>query len=335
MEAPEAQREAEGSPIPLVEPSTRFAARVASGIFAGEALILFVMALLPQASTHEVGRFAIPAACAIAALVLRLYTDRVGERTLQLAAVAGTALVSLHVAQSGDGPSESGEMLYCWLALYAAYFFSGREAAAQIGLMSGAYLGVLLVSVPPHNVIGSWLTFVGVLVPSAAVLRSVRDAVQQLVRSLSQAARTDPLTRLKNRLALDQEIEVELERARRTESQLSIVIADLDHFKLVNDELGHRAGDDLLRVVANGLRHRMRTYDLVVRLGGDEFLCALPDISLDEAHARLEDLRAELQVSRDSSISVGFAALRQGESPQDLVDRADHDLLATRGNGAR
>jgi len=339
MEAPVAQREAEGLPIPFVEPSTRFAARVASAIFAGEAVILLVIAFLPQAPTHSFARFAIPAACATGALALRLYTDRVREGTLQLAAVTGTVLVSLHVAQSGDGPSESGEMLYCWLALYAAYFFTVRQAAAQIGLMSAAYLAVLLVSVPGESVIGSWLTFVGVVFPSAAVLRAVRDVVQQLVRSLSQAARTDPLTGLKNRLALDEEIEVELERARRTESQLSIVIADVDHFKVVNDELGHRAGDDALVRVGRILAGGRRMGDYVARTGGEEFTLVLPGASDHEAYQVAERMRTAVarQFADDPvplTFSMGVATYPgHGRTADAVIEAADQALYAAKALG--
>ncbi len=120
--------------------------------------------------------------------------------------------------QSVDGPSLSGEMLYGWLALYAAYFFTARQAAVQLALMSGAYLAVLIASVPADDVIGSWITLVAVLFPAAALVRGVRDGVSQLVQSLSGGARTDTLTGLKNRLALEQEIDVEIERALRSET---------------------------------------------------------------------------------------------------------------------
>ena len=208
------QREAQLAPvIPPVEPSAQFAARVGSGIFAGEALILFVLALLPEGSELGAGRWVIPAACALCALVLHMGADRVGSLALQVAAACGTLLVSTHVLLSTEGPSLSGEMLYGWLALYAAYFFTIRQAAAQLALMSFAYLVVLIASVPAPDVPGSWITLVAVIFPAAALLRGVRDGVSQLVHSLTEAARTDTLTGLKNRLALEQEIDVEIERA--------------------------------------------------------------------------------------------------------------------------
>jgi Diguanylate cyclase, GGDEF domain len=240
---PVAQRDAQLAPaIPPVEPSPRFAARVASGIFAGLGLVLFVIGMLPQ-GPELAPRLVIAGACALFAVALHLAADRIGMLGLQVVAACGTLLLSLHLLLSVDAISLSDEMLFSWLALYAAYFFTVRQAAAQLALMSGAYLLVLLASVSHDVVAGSWLTLVGVIFPAAALLRAVRDGVTGLVRSLAEAARTDTLTGLKNRLALEQEIHLEVERTLRSEEELSIVIGDLDHFKAVNDELGHRAGD--------------------------------------------------------------------------------------------
>jgi PleD family two-component response regulator len=76
----------------------------------------------------------------------------------------------------------------------------------------------------------------------------------------------------------------------------------------------------------------MRSYDLVVRLGGDEFLCALPGVTLIEAGRRFDDLGSELHDGPAvRSVSFGLSELRDGESPQELIDRADSDLLGRRG----
>src|SRR5918992_6133436 len=138
---PVAQRDARPAPaIPPVEPSPRFAARVASGIFAGQAAILFIIGLLPHQGGAYVARLVIAAACAVFAVALHLSAGKIGSRMLQAAAACGTLLVSLHLLLSVDANSLSDEMLYIWLALYAAYFFAVRQAAAQLALMSGSYL---------------------------------------------------------------------------------------------------------------------------------------------------------------------------------------------------
>ena len=121
-----------------------------------------------------------------------------------------------------------------------------------------------------------------------------------------------------------------MERARRGGVPLVAAFVDVDGLKAVNDEQGHAAGDELLRVVADGFRRHMRSYDLLVRLGGDEFLCALPDVSAAEARSRFDGLRAELRGMAGTSVSIGYSELRDGDSTHDLVTRADTALLAHR-----
>jgi diguanylate cyclase (GGDEF)-like protein len=337
---PVAQRDAQLAPaIPPVEPSTRFAARVASGIFAGQALILFVIGVLPHQGSAYVPRLVIAGACAVFAVILHLSAERIGPRLLQVAATCGTALISLHLLLSVDTDSLSDEMMYGWLALYAAYFFTVRQAAAQLALMSGAYLVVLLVSVNHDVVAGTWLTLVGVIFPSAALLRMVRDTVTGLVRSLAEAARTDTLTGLKNRLALEQEIHVEVERTLRSEEELSIVIGDLDHFKSVNDELGHRAGDEALVKVGQVLHTRRRVGDSIARTGGEEFTILLPGASEHEAYLVAERMR--VTVEREFAdhpvpltFSFGVATYPEhGRTADAVIEAADQALYAAKALG--
>ena len=337
---PVTQREAQLAPaIPPVEPSPRFAARVASGIFAGQALILFIIGVLPHQGGAYVARLVIAVACAVFAVALHLSAGKIGLRGLQAAAACGTLLLSLHLLLSVDSNSLSDEMLYIWLALYAAYFFPVRNAAAQLGLMSGAYLVVLLVSSPHTVVAGSWLTLVWVIFPAAALLRAVRDAVTGLVRSLAEVARTDTLTGLKNRLALEQEIHVEVERTLRAENELSIVIGDLDHFKAVNDELGHRAGDEALVRIGQILHTRRRVGDSIARTGGEEFTLLLPGASEHEAYLVAERLRVTVErefADHPVPLTFSFGVATYPEHGRDadaVIEAADQALYAAKALG--
>jgi diguanylate cyclase (GGDEF)-like protein len=337
---PVAQREAQLAPaIPPVEPSLRFAARVASGIFAGQALILLIIGVLPHQGGAYMARLVIAAACAVFAVALHLSAGKIGSRGLQAAAACGTLLLSLQLLLSVESNSLSDEMLYIWLALYAAYFFPVRQAAAQLALMSGAYLAVLLVSSPHDVVAGSWLTLVGVIFPAAALLRAVRDAVTGLVRSLAEAARTDTLTGLKNRLALEHEIHVEVERTLRAEEELSIVIGDLDHFKAVNDELGHRAGDEALVRIGQILHTRRRVGDSIARTGGEEFTILLPGASEHEAYLVAERLRTTVEREFADhpvplTFSFGVATYPEhGRNADAVIEAADQALYAAKALG--
>ena len=143
-------------------------------------------------------------------------------------------------------------------------------------------------------------------------------------------AGTDELTGARRQGVGLEELGSEMERARREGNSLVAAYVDVDGLKSVNDEHGHAAGDELLKTVAEGLRHHMRSYDLLARLGGDEFLCALPNITLAEARHRFVELRAELKDSAGSSVSVGFSELLDGDSLNEFVNRADRDLMTSR-----
>ena len=132
-----------------------------------------------------------------------------------------------------------------------------------------------------------------------------------------------------------EELENEIKRARRERTSLVVAYVDVDGLKAVNDGYGHAAGDEVLQNVAHGLRRHMRSYDLMVRMGGDEFLCALPDVSVEEAAARFGDLSRGLNGSTGNSVSIGFSELRESDSADTLVRRADSDLLTRRGRSAR
>jgi diguanylate cyclase (GGDEF)-like protein len=340
MLPPVAQREAPQAPaVPPVEPSTPFAARVGSGIFASLALLLVVLALLPGTDAPAVARFAIPAACLLAALALHINSDQLRPPTLYAAATLGTGLISANLLLVDEASTLSGELLYAWLALYVAYFFPIRQAVFQLVLMCAAYLGVLIETVPDRDILASWVTLVGAIVPVAVVLRVVRAGVTHLVRGLAEAARTDPLTRLKNRLALDQEVDEQLEGARRDAGRVSVVVGDLDHFKWVNDQLGHRAGDRALIRVARILATHRRAGDTVARTGGEEFTLLLPNTSEHDAFLAAERMRAAVATEFASdpvplTFSFGVASYPEhGGSADTVIESADQAVYAAKALG--
>jgi diguanylate cyclase (GGDEF)-like protein len=97
----------------------------------------------------------------------------------------------------------------------------------------------------------------------------------------------------------------------------------------VNDSEGHPAGDKVLQIVASRLRGQMRSYDLIIRLGGDEFLCVLPGVSANKVRERFARLKRP--DDGHGAVSVGLTELRDGDGVQELISRADDDLIATRG----
>jgi diguanylate cyclase (GGDEF)-like protein len=146
-----------------------------------------------------------------------------------------------------------------------------------------------------------------------------------------KVATTDELTGAWTRKFGLEQVERELERATRTHAKLLLAFIDVEGLKAVNDTLGHQAGDALLQRVGETLRANVRTYDVIVRYGGDEFLCAMPNIGASEARARFEKIVAELRaVDAEHAIAFGLAEAEAGEALTNLVARADAALLSAR-----
>ena len=127
------------------------------------------------------------------------------------------------------------------------------------------------------------------------------------------------------------ELKREIARARRTRQPFTLAFLDVDGLKIVNDSGGHDAGDQLLREVAAALREQTRDYDVIVRHGGDEFLCALPGMSIEEAQSRMEQVHnASAMGPNRWSVSAGLALLEEDDSLETLIGRADKALYRQR-----
>lgn len=162
-----------------------------------------------------------------------------------------------------------------------------------------------------------------------------------LVEQLQSAASTDPLTTLGNRRAMEERLDAELSRGRRHSLHTSVVLVDVDRFKLVNDTLGHAAGDRLLVLIAQILKQQCRTLDAVGRMGGDEFLIILPMTTAEEAMAFITRVQGSVSALEQShpefgrpSLSMGIAeAPRHGDSPSNLLAAADSALYRAKRGG--
>jgi diguanylate cyclase (GGDEF)-like protein len=127
------------------------------------------------------------------------------------------------------------------------------------------------------------------------------------------------------------ELEREIVRSTRTGEPLALIFVDVDGLKAVNDSLGHEGGDSLLVEVATALATSLRSYDVVVRFGGDEFLCFCQGLNATGAEARLVEVNAELAHS-GRSISVGLAELQPHDSAASFIARADRALYRRRAD---
>ncbi|HVA72779.1 MAG TPA: GGDEF domain-containing protein [Candidatus Limnocylindrales bacterium] len=149
-----------------------------------------------------------------------------------------------------------------------------------------------------------------------------------------QLATRDPLTGLSNRRLGEERLAGEVSRSERYGHPLSVLLLDLNHFKGINDQHGHAAGDLVLRAFATRLNKVIRTSDLAVRLGGDEFLVVLPECPPERIPSLLERLgsiEVEYQkIKIGVSSAAGWAGYINGETPEQLIERADKELYASK-----
>lgn len=170
------------------------------------------------------------------------------------------------------------------------------------------------------------------------IYRDLTERVQ-LEHELSHRATHDYLTGLMNRQQFEILLDQEICRARRYEAPLSLIMFDVDHFKQVNDDLGHEAGDNVLRQLAGGLRRWIRASDSLARWGGEEFTLMLPDCGLEHAERIAGHLRGrflELNFGDDIdqlTISLGVAGYRHNESHREFLRRVDDALYTAKQKG--
>ncbi|MCG8635763.1 MAG: GGDEF domain-containing protein [Desulfobacterales bacterium] len=170
------------------------------------------------------------------------------------------------------------------------------------------------------------------------------DALKKELEGVKQAAKTDILTGLLNRRGFEESVTGALELAREAQSPLSVIIADIDHFKLVNDTHGHLIGDNVLKMLAKLLREHTKGKDIAARFGGEEFILVLPDTPLKGAFVLAEQIRLSLKSMRwinkntgrpigAITISLGTAQYQPGESQEKLIERADNALYFAKKTG--
>jgi diguanylate cyclase len=171
-------------------------------------------------------------------------------------------------------------------------------------------------------------------------LATIRDS---LVQS-EERAKTDTLTGLPNRRALEEFFRKAQVAAMEQDDPLSALLIDIDHFKRFNDEFGHGVGDQILRLMATVLRDGVRDIDLPARYGGEELIVILPNAGLATAATIAERIRrsvAECHITRRSTgealpgitISLGVAQFQGGESMADLIERCDRALYLAKNTG--
>ncbi len=166
-------------------------------------------------------------------------------------------------------------------------------------------------------------------------------SIKQRLRELRHLALFDPLTELGNRRYAQMSLRVRIDEMRRYGWPFGVLFIDLDHFKRINDTLGHEAGDRALRMVGKSLSHNVRPFDVVCRWGGEEFVIIVANIRLAQLSGLAENLRSLIAnscfvdgVDRvHLTISTGATTAREGDSETALIERADHLMYLSKNKG--
>jgi len=325
------------------------ARRLASALFAIGALYVAVLAPFapprggPLAWAALGATLLIAAACAV--LLVRTSPEAVGPR--RLLALAYLSVVLVGVLSRLSGPAAPWTEVLLLICIYNGAVHPPRRVAelfAAVGAV--AFAPVLWASVD-----GSWVAVTGaklvlwwgaglVAMAWSVRVRSLRRELGDARDGADRLARVDALTGLGNRRALEEGVARAAATARRTDRPLAVIFADVDGFKGVNDGWGHHAGDAALRDVAEVFAASVRVPDPCFRWGGDELVALLPGTSLGEAEeiaARVRD-RVHARCRRPDGaalgLTVGCAALRDGETGDEMVARADMVMMAAKAERA-
>ncbi|NMN93663.1 bifunctional diguanylate cyclase/phosphodiesterase [Nocardiaceae bacterium YC2-7] len=296
-------------------------ARTTGGLFAlSGALGATITALLPQDSPEVAKLYPVAFGCILIGIALVLWGRHLRLVHFELLSLVGTAMLSGAIGWSPTSTiAQSMSAFSCLIALNAAFFFPWLHAIVLMvvqGVASMAILGL-------RDDLPWWI---GLAATSSMFI--VGGTVGVLGRMASDAD-IDPLTGLANRRGFRRGLNIAIARGVRSGVPPVIAFLDLDRFKAINDEYGHRAGDDMLRQVAEAWKVQVGRDDLLARYGGDEFALLMPNATERDA----VELTARLRAAISLGCTAGVAAWHPGDTTSVLVGRADVALYRAKQAG--
>ncbi|WP_323750121.1 GGDEF domain-containing protein [Marinobacter sp.] len=246
---------------------------------------------------------------------------------LAIACCVGAVVVATMVGEVG--------LFWLYPCLVTTFFLAPSRVAAALNFLS--VLAMMTVENAFNSSVQMW-TFVAstTIVSACSYVFAMRNKEQR--ERLEQLATIDPLTGVKNRRSMDEELDLAAANAERTGLSYALVILDIDHFKKINDEYGHGVGDNVLRDLVGLIEENTRRTDLLFRFGGEEFVVLFPGVDGVNLKTVVANLQHELRKSLRGpggpvTSSFGVAMLRHGESVTSWLSRADHALYQAKESG--
>lgn len=226
-------------------------------------------------------------------------------------------------------------LFWCYPILFSVFFIQERpraricSAIAFVSVVTGAFL---------YSELEMAIRFSITLLMQIIFCDLLVGILVRLESKLTELAIRDPLTDAYNRRYMNTCLENIIEENSRNFGSASLLLIDIDHFKQINDEVGHIAGDTVIKNLVDLLNQRKRKIDFVFRVGGEEFVVLLKNTALQQAVLVAESLRqnierTELIEGRNVTISVGVAELNKNETDDEWLQRADENLYIAKRYG--
>lgn len=303
---------------PARAPSTRVRppeVTILCGMCGAASVALFALYLWPLSPKSPAGTDGVLSAFGAVLTLCLLRVRRVPRVVLHLVVLVWLGGITWGVIDSATPQGATGSAVtYTWTLLYTAYFFTERQARGYAALTSVLFLAACVVA-PFQGIVAVFLVVTLTCVGGCELLL-------RMLQHLRTAALRDELTGQPNRTALVTEGAEAIRQARRRGAPLTVALLDLDHFKQINDERGHAAGDAVLQQVTQWWSEQLRTGDSLYRSGGDEFVLLLPGAAEREATSLLR----RLQAASPAPWCFGLAEIRPDDDLDRALARADQRL---------
>jgi diguanylate cyclase (GGDEF)-like protein len=297
--------------------------------------IALVLTLLPNsADTNETGILSLIALAYTVGLLCIRAEDRLPSWATPAALALATVLVTYAVEFFASPVQSVWAIFYVAVGLQAGYFLNRLWAAGQVVLVAAAYG---LVMWGHEGALEVWLGTIVTVALATWMVGTMRVRVRRLIGRLADAARTDAHTGLLNRRGLKEIAELELERARRGDRPVSLVVVDVDRFQDFNEEHGHASSERALKTIATLVQESKRRIDVAARVGGEEFALLAPDTDEHGAYVLADRLRREVReafAQTGLTVSLGIASYpKHGATAEELLSGADRAIFAAKALG--